>query len=691
MGTKNRVEIEIDGKNNGAIKTVNGVESALDKLGLKATGFGSKLQNVFGLGSLEVAAIGAISGMGLLIKNAIDTADSFLEMSQRIGVSVENLSTLEYAASLTGLEIESFETSIRRLSRNILDFSQGKGEAVDAFNMLGISATYANGELKNADVVMLEIADRFAAIEDGSEKTALAMKLFGRSGAELIPMLNDGSVGIEKLQAEARKLGLEISTNTAKQADAFNDNLTTLKGSFTGAANELLIGLMPALTGFSGILVDDIAPAIKRSAETTATFVKGIAGITDEIVTIMNEPQTNEFIKFLTLISGVGGVFGFTFEGEMRLPDDAKELMKMARGEVYGGGINFVTAEKEAKVQKIFENLKAAREQSELLKNSIDQFYLDAEKEDALIGGTYNPDVDLMLEKLKEQVKINEKIRQEQEQLNKDWEQTAATLQNDILLAGLDPFDAKLLQLNLKAEELKQKFAGIPGSRASINQNLQAQQAALISDAANKGVEDASSMDEDMNAEIFAKDEAEQTAAEETWLFKQGLMIAEFELAEELNQARIDMAVDGAGMMADAMSTLYQTLGEKNRVWFDAWKAFAIAEATINAYNAVLGAYKAGASLGGPILGAAYAAAAGIFSLAKIAQIASTQPGSRAGSLSASSSQPSISNNQQTTNNNNNAVTKNYTIVINSNYQDPDQLARDLIPHLKKAEGDGLG
>jgi hypothetical protein len=648
MATKNKVEVEIDGKNNGAVKAINGVESAMAKLGGLTGSLDLRMLGV----SLSVA--GAATALVSLIKNAINTADEMYMMSQKVGISVESLSTLKYAADLSDVSLESLQTSLGKLSKNIFDFTQGAGEAKDAFRILDITTVDVTGKIKTADQVMLEVADRFEMMEDGSVKTALAMKLFGRSGAELIPMLNGGSKGIRELQDEAKALGLEISERTAKAAEEFNDNFTRLGYAMSGVGIQIAEELMPTLLAVSSAFV-----AAAANGGTVMTVSQGLGMSIKILATVFGGVAVGAIVagqalgtyyaamaKILTLNwDEVDDVIAFGFK-------NIKDTSLSA-----GAAFNALWGDTKGYMQTL----------EQLRKAQLDQQALEDERAK------------------------HEKIRKEAEALNKQWEETAATLKNDILLAGLDPFDAKLLQINLKAEDLKQKFAGIPGSIALINQNLQAQQAALISDAANKGVEDASSIDEDMNAEMFAKYEAEQTAAEETWLFKQGLMIAEFELAEELNQARIDMAVDGAGMMADAMSTLYQTLGEKNRVWFDAWKAFAIAEATINAYNAVLGAYKAGASLGGPILGAAYAAAAGIFSLAKIAQIASTQPGSRAGSLSASSSQPSISNNQQTTNNNNNAVTKNYTIVINSNYQDPDQLARDLIPHLKKAEGDGLG
>jgi hypothetical protein len=68
-------------------------------------------------------------------------------------------------------------------------------------------------------------------------------------------MLNQGADGIGKLQNEARKLGLEISTNTGKRAEEFNDNLTRMKSAFQGIGLQVATEMLPALNSVSGALV----------------------------------------------------------------------------------------------------------------------------------------------------------------------------------------------------------------------------------------------------------------------------------------------------------------------------------------------------------------------------------------------------------------------------------------------------
>jgi len=246
----NKTEIEIDGKNTGAIVAINGVKQELTGLGNTIGGpFATAMKSLTGF--MSFAAIG--TGIGVLAnftKQAIDTADQISKMSQKVGVSVESLSTLRYAAEISDLSMETFGTTLKKLSQNLFDVAHGQGKDVAiAFSELGISATDSNGKLRATEEVLLQVADKFSAMTDGTEKTALAVKLFGRSGMELIPFLNQGKVGLQNLTDEAEKLGLKLDTETAQAAEKFNDSLKTLKESINGLAYKSLPTILDFFTG----------------------------------------------------------------------------------------------------------------------------------------------------------------------------------------------------------------------------------------------------------------------------------------------------------------------------------------------------------------------------------------------------------------------------------------------------------
>jgi hypothetical protein len=199
--------------------------------------------------AIAVAGTGAAVGLAALTKAAIDNADALDNMSQRIGVSVEALSRLQYAAKLSDTSIESLQTGFRTLANNMVAGS-------DAFAKLGISITNTDGSMRSSVDIFSEIADRFAGMEDGALKSALAVDVFGRSGLDLIPMLNAGSAGLAEFGRQSDEFNYTISTKTAKAAAAFNDNLDKINAQLTGVANKVMEAVLPALTDLSTLIVN---------------------------------------------------------------------------------------------------------------------------------------------------------------------------------------------------------------------------------------------------------------------------------------------------------------------------------------------------------------------------------------------------------------------------------------------------
>lgn len=221
------------------------------KLGMKdASGQMVNMARIGKTLSIGVAAVGAAmtaaaGAAALLTKQTVAIGDKYDKLSQRIGISVEKLSAYNHLAELSGTSLEGMATSVGRLSRNILDASEGVGEAKDAFERLGIEATDTEGNLKDADVVMMDIAERFKEMPDGAEKTALAMETMGRSGTAMIPMLNQGAEGMARMLDEGKQLRA-WTTAQAKEAALLNDNFTRLKNLINGIKDDIGRALIPA-------------------------------------------------------------------------------------------------------------------------------------------------------------------------------------------------------------------------------------------------------------------------------------------------------------------------------------------------------------------------------------------------------------------------------------------------------------
>ncbi|OZB14331.1 MAG: hypothetical protein B7X58_08110, partial [Marinobacter sp. 34-60-7] len=131
----------------------------------------------------------------------------------------------------------NFEKMQQRFTCNTFDahrlvkWAEGQGKATEM--KLALFEAYFG----RADDVFKDIADRFSEMEDGSAKTALAVEIFGRAGAKLIPLLNSGSSGLSDMASEARRLGISFGEDAAKAAEEFNDNLTRLGKPLQGIGN----------------------------------------------------------------------------------------------------------------------------------------------------------------------------------------------------------------------------------------------------------------------------------------------------------------------------------------------------------------------------------------------------------------------------------------------------------------------
>jgi hypothetical protein len=244
----------------GALRVVIGADTAALEKGLSsAQGSLSKFAGGLGKGLAAVgaAAIAAGAAIGIAVKNAIDEADNLGKMAQSFGVPIEELSRLKHAADLSGVGIEDLGKSVGRLSKAMVETAGGGvGPATQAFTALGISVKNTDGTLKSSGGVMTELAGKFENMEDGAGKTALAMALFGKQGASLIPLLNAGADGLREMMEEADALGIVIDGRTAKSAEAFNDNLTRLGKAKDGIILQVTARMLPAFQSLSQLMID---------------------------------------------------------------------------------------------------------------------------------------------------------------------------------------------------------------------------------------------------------------------------------------------------------------------------------------------------------------------------------------------------------------------------------------------------
>lgn len=237
------------------------------------------------IGTLGVAIGAALAGASL--KGVIDLADQMDDLSEKTGIAVADLSALRYAGEVVGTPIESLAKGIQKLSLNMASAAGGGKEQAAAFQAIGVSVKNLDGSLRGSDKVLGDLADKFASFHDGPAKAALAVEIFGKAGAEMIPLLNQGSDGMKTLRAEAERLGVVFGGDLAKEAAAFNDNLTKIRIAGEGAKLAIAGELLPAMNTLAGAFIDakqgggslatTIGEGLNAALETTVVLAANVA------------------------------------------------------------------------------------------------------------------------------------------------------------------------------------------------------------------------------------------------------------------------------------------------------------------------------------------------------------------------------------------------------------------------------
>ena len=330
-----------------------GFEQGIDKAARKAKSGGKEIESAITgsfktIGGVIAGFVGALASVDTALRGfnqSVDFADRMDELSARFNISTETLSGWGYAARLTGSDIEQLANIIPKFSKNIADAADAGSEMGKTFAAIGISVKDQSGNLRSFQDLLPEIMDRFKGLNNETTETALAMQLFGRSGAEFLEFLNLGSDGLKKMEDRARELGIVIDSDTAAAAAQFKDRVDDLRAATQGWFIQIASALLPKLEeltveftdfvkegGNARQIADDLAASLRFVSDTATVVHATIRGVTSDIIALANAADAARKAS----IHG-----GFNFSGAAESWRNASEARAMA-------------AEESARIERVF-------------------------------------------------------------------------------------------------------------------------------------------------------------------------------------------------------------------------------------------------------------------------------------------------------------------------------------------------
>jgi len=258
---------------------------------------------------LAITAVAGAVGIGIykVTKDVAQMGDNFAKTSHRIGVSTEVLQKLGYSAELAGSSQEGMTKAVGRFARVITDAKAGLETYKRAFARIDLDPS----DFETMEDAVLAVSEKISAMPDGIEKTATMMELFGRAGAELINMFNEGPKAIKAQGDELKALGAIMSDKLTKDSEEYQDTLLRMNRAILGLKIILAQKLIPVITDYIKKFKDALAnnkefkKTIDSMADALVTFVKWVAEKLKWLV--------QNFDEILVVAKKVGIAFGILF------------------------------------------------------------------------------------------------------------------------------------------------------------------------------------------------------------------------------------------------------------------------------------------------------------------------------------------------------------------------------------------
>lgn len=289
------------------------LKDKFERLRLKMEKMRPAMRNVWtGIKRITGVFIGLVGAGGILtagIAKMTEFADNIDKMSQKIGMSIEDYQKWNYIMSINGGSVDTLKMGFKTLTTQIEGVQKGSKDSIKAFQSLGVKVKDNTGKFRKQNDIFFDSIKALQRIENQTQRDILANRLFGRSAAELRPLLNMSADAMEDLAKNFEKYNMALTDEEVKRATKFKDSWTTFTMFLQSSTMKALSDLYPKL--------QQILDAIMRHKQEILAVIKAIGWLAYQL------------IKLIAVVGGVAKAFA---DGFKSIIDRLKTANEWAQG-----------------------------------------------------------------------------------------------------------------------------------------------------------------------------------------------------------------------------------------------------------------------------------------------------------------------------------------------------------------------
>jgi hypothetical protein len=216
-----------------------------------------------------------VHGFQRFVEDSIGAGEELTFLSRRLGLTTDDLQRWQLAARLSAVPTEALTTALDRMLRAAVGAGDSGSKAAEEFRALGVSVRDSSGRIKGTDQLLTEVGGAIGALPDPAERTAAAFRIFGRSGAQLLPLFSRGAAGLAEMKGQLDELGGGLSDEFVSAAHDAGKEQAKLDVVLDGFRSRIAVAVLPWVSRFV-VALQHWGEALSKALEHTNLLKAGL-------------------------------------------------------------------------------------------------------------------------------------------------------------------------------------------------------------------------------------------------------------------------------------------------------------------------------------------------------------------------------------------------------------------------------